>query len=260
MTKNQIEYANLLEQRRANLSNEDLTRRRDTAAREAKIVELGEQSRHNLAQEAYQSGSLDEASRHNLALEGLQGREISLRGQTLQETQRSNRAREKLEAQRNVETTRSNLAREAETMRSNVARENETARSNLAREAETSRHNKFTEGISAADLTSQTVTREQQILETARHNRAMELKDYSTKVELNPTQSTVNPTYNVGSNNKFSTSSKNGSTSTSTNSKDNDKTKDSHFSLDLGFFKRNSTRNSKTGTKSSTIIDLWPFD
>lgn len=265
MTKNQIEYGKLLEGRRANLAQEDLTRRRDTAAREAKLIELSEVGRHNLAQEQYQKGSLDEQSRHNTALEGLQSREIDLKGSTLTETKRANRAREMLQSQQNVEAKRSNLAKEelgriqaTETQRSNMAREQETTRSNLAREKETSRHNIVSEGISAGELASQTITREQSLLETSRHNRAMEAKDYSTKVSLNPTQTQSYPTYNVGSNNSLSVGRKSGGSNSATQKKDSP-SYDRSMDIDLGFFKKKS-RTVDGNRTTSTEIDLWPFD
>lgn len=52
MTRNQIEYFKILESRRSNLVNEYLTSARDTAAKEARVVELSESKRHNQATEA----------------------------------------------------------------------------------------------------------------------------------------------------------------------------------------------------------------
>lgn len=63
----------------------------------------------------------------------------------------------------NVETERSNKAREKETNRSNLANEKETNRSNLAREKETNRHN-----LAIEALTSQSNA------EIQRHNAATE--------------------------------------------------------------------------------------
>lgn len=123
MTKNQIEYNKMLETRRANKAQEQLTSLRDTRAYELGVQNLGELSRHNRATEAQASQVLGETSRHNLATEQAQVLQ-------LQETQRANMARE--------EISRGNLA---ETVRSNVAREEETKRSNIARETETQRHN-----------------------------------------------------------------------------------------------------------------------
>lgn len=144
MTKNQIEYAKLLETTRANKANESLTKQRDTRAYEINLGQLGETKRHNVATEAQARASLDETIRSNQAREA---HEVNV----LAETKRSNQARE-------AETQRSNLAREAETHRSNVAQEielnrshlaneAETRRSNIAREAETARSNRANESI-----------------------------------------------------------------------------------------------------------------
>lgn len=51
MTHNQIEYLKLKESQRANMASESLTQRRDEAAIEARVAELGETKRHNLAVE-----------------------------------------------------------------------------------------------------------------------------------------------------------------------------------------------------------------
>lgn len=114
LTKNQIEYQKLLEERarnvelrRSNTANEELTRRRDLGTLELRGKELAETQRSNYAREF--------------------------------ETNRSNIAKE-------IENVRSNKAREQETHRSNVANEEETKRANVERERETSRHNIASEG------------------------------------------------------------------------------------------------------------------
>nr|AVX53396.1 putative ORF1 [Marmot picobirnavirus] len=57
------------------------------------------------------------------------------------ETNRANLAKESLTREQNIETARSNLAKEFETNRSNVAKEKETNRANVAKETELHRHN-----------------------------------------------------------------------------------------------------------------------
>lgn len=196
MTRNQIEYNKLLETKRANTRNEELTSRRDEAAIAAKLSELGEASRHNAALEQLQRMHENELLRHNAATEeatliDLNERQRSNRAQetlgqrNLAEVSRANRARE-------TEATRSNLAREAETNRSNVERERqgvisleEQQRSNLARETETHRANKAAEALRGTEIAKSALLEEQKLLEVGRHNRAMELKDYSTKVYQN---------------------------------------------------------------------------
>lgn len=87
--------------------------------------------------------------------------------------------------QQNLETNRSNLAREVETNRANVANETETNRANLAREAETYRSNvaKEWENLRSnkakeAETNRANVEREAQtwaqLAETGRANRANE--------------------------------------------------------------------------------------
>lgn len=172
MTKNQIEYAKLLETRRANQANEAIVSQRDARSHAVALQQLGETSQHNRATEAQQQLSLDELAR-------------------------ANRAKE-------AETYRANVARERENTRSNVAREQETARANLANEAltgtkltETERTNKANEAIrigeaatKAADVAEKVRSHLATEAETALHNRAMELKSYDTKVNVAPQTTT----------------------------------------------------------------------
>lgn len=127
MTRNQIDYAKLLESKRAAQAQETLTRRRDEAAMRLGIDQLAETSRHNLAGERISKGTLDETSRSNMAKE--------------RETYRANVAKE-------TETNRSNLARESETGRHNIATElTEAARvaDQVAKTVESGRHNRVME-------------------------------------------------------------------------------------------------------------------
>lgn len=136
MTKNQIEYGKLLEQRRTNLSNEDLTRRRDTLQAQARFVELREQGRHNLASEQIQSGSLDESIRHNRATESVQT------GQ-LEEARRHNLAQENVQTGQLSELRRHNQATEqAQLVDLGIKRDSQQ---------ESVRHNQQVESISRYD-------------------------------------------------------------------------------------------------------------
>lgn len=191
MTRNQIEYVKLLEARRSNLKNEELTSSRDTLAAEAKRIELRE------------------AQRHNTATEQLSRRDLDLREGSLDETIRHNQSTEQLQSRQIGETTRHNKAQESETRRHNTETEgaqkislNETGRHNLVTEAETSQHNRNTENeihrhnlvsevSDASRIALDTVTREQQLAETKRHNMAMEVKDFSPKVSVNQNQPTT---------------------------------------------------------------------
>lgn len=204
MTKNQIEYAKLLETRRANQKQEEMTHERDyesarhnlatesisrssldetsrsnkareaetarnnlaleslTRARDAETARANlerekENFRSNAANESIKLSTLQETQRSNVAQEGLRSRELGLRSReidlkseelsvkrdSLQETIRSNMAKEN-------ETMRSNLAKEYENNRSNVAKEWEQSRSNQANESETHRHNVVSEATNAA--------------------------------------------------------------------------------------------------------------
>lgn len=187
MTRNQIEYVKLLETKRSNLRNEELTSARDTAAREAKLVEL------------------KEAARHNLATESLTGRDLDIRQASLDETARHNTVTERQTYAAQEEQRRHNTATERATLidlnerqRHNVVTEAETAQHNRTTEAETSTHNRNVENeahrhnlvgevTDAGRLTLDTVTREQQIAETKRHNLAMESKDMSPDVHVTTT-------------------------------------------------------------------------
>lgn len=142
MTRNQIELNKLLESKRSNLANEELTRMRDERSYALGTANLQETRRSNLERERFNRSSLEETSR-------------------------SNRARE-------AETYRSNVAREQETYRSNYAREQETYRSNLAKEVETARSNRVTESWRASQLALDTEIRRGELAERRRSNRANE--------------------------------------------------------------------------------------
>lgn len=181
MTKNQIEYAKLLELQRSNQAQEALTQARDL-----------ETQRHNVVAESVSLDQVRETSRANRALEGYRAQQVTLQGQLQEETKRhniasevevhrSNVAGEQLRSQELSETARShraqegigvmqveqrreqaaqqyqstllqlgetkrhNIETESEISRSHTATEAETKRSNQAREAETTRHNEAAE-------------------------------------------------------------------------------------------------------------------
>lgn len=124
MTHNQIEYWKLQEEKRSNITNETET------------------ARHNRAYEA-------ETSRHNVAVETLQLG-------SLNETIRSNKAREGLTAAANAEQARHNVA--SEHLQSSSI-------------AESVRHNQQMESVSAGQLQLGQNT----LSESQRHNKATEL-------------------------------------------------------------------------------------
>lgn len=94
-----------------------------------------EDVRHNAETESQGRQNLSEIARHNLATEGLTARQIGLGYAQLAETKRANTARELLQSSQLEETIRSNMAKEEETTRSNKARERETARHNERQES-----------------------------------------------------------------------------------------------------------------------------
>lgn len=156
MTRNQVAYAQLLEQRRSNQANEALTKARDTANREIGMFNATESQRHNYMTEQQAVASLDEQSRHNVMTEQLQ-------------------------QQYQQELGRHNVATEEETVRSNTARELETRRSNIAREVELNRSNVANESLRSAELSEQQRYHSMsiglgysQLAETRRHNQAFE--------------------------------------------------------------------------------------
>lgn len=173
MTKNQIEYAKLLEQRRANQEQEAVKR-----------GELAETARHNLAGE-----------QHAYAVLG--------------ETRRQNAFVREMEPAKLEESKRHSLATELETARAHRADEKERAAQRqqarfleLQKLGETTRHNTTIEGqqqsrllAEIANWAASQVLGQQQLAqraaehtvdaaERARHNVAMELKSYSPQVTV----------------------------------------------------------------------------
>lgn len=145
MTKNQIEYWNLQENKRANLARELETNRANRA-------------REGIDSSYYQG-------------------QLQLRSQELGETRRSNLSRE-------AELYRSNVAREMETHRSNVVGEGELHRHNLATEMSAARQaDAALSQAGAAWMRAQNEAtyqsriagvQEGQLVELNRHNRELE--------------------------------------------------------------------------------------
>lgn len=203
----EIALGNLNESVRSHKANEDLGNRQlretvrsnmerertnwailDETNRHNVAVE-GETNRHNLATESQARDELTERKRSNLANEQLQqlslsyrGQEIAVRQKELDESIRSNKARE-------LETNRSNLAREIETQRSNLAQEKERYRSNVASEQETARSHRATENLRSREIG----LGYSQLAETSRSNRAREQEQYrsNTARELETNRSNL---------------------------------------------------------------------
>lgn len=183
MTRNQIQYNQLLEQRRANRESE-----------RQKRSELGEQRRHALAAEDVAVKQLGETTRHNVEQE-----RVASSG--LLETIRSNQENESIKRGQLSETMRANLAKEQETHRSNVEQErikgvqtDEAIRSNKAREAiEIGKAAAEAADMVASQLskTRELGIRENELSEKRRHNVAMEVKDVKPTITVNQGDTTV---------------------------------------------------------------------
>lgn len=142
MTRNQIEYWNLLETRktnaearRANLAREAETAHHNRATETVDLGKLAESIRHATATEGQAALELAESKRSHKAAEKntrianretqraheanefLQHRTVEMGAETLSETKRANLAREDLERSKQVETHRSNLAQESQRLR-----------------------------------------------------------------------------------------------------------------------------------------------
>lgn len=169
MTRNQILYYDAREKNRSNLANERLTQLRDTETARANLARETETHRSNVAQETETARANlareTETNRTNVARETETNRSNLanelLRAKELDESIRSNQARETHNTAVLAETTRSNLAKElqaqrelSEATRAHRANElltqasvAEQVRSNLARELETNRHNVESESL-----------------------------------------------------------------------------------------------------------------
>lgn len=108
MTKNQIDYWSLQEQKRANKAGEQETHRANIAretetsranqAREAiDVSNLQESHRHNVQTEGVSVSNLQEQSRHNVATEEIQRLQQTVNQFAAQEQARANRAREAIQ-------------------------------------------------------------------------------------------------------------------------------------------------------------------
>lgn len=134
MTQMGLNYLVHQETSRSNLANEGLKRGQNV-----------ETARHNVQTEkvafgelAVQRGALDETIRSNVARESETHRSNVTKER---ETRRSNIANESIALDTLSENRRANMARESENRRSNVAKESENFRSNTAREKEQARAN-----------------------------------------------------------------------------------------------------------------------
>lgn len=112
MTKNQIDYWKLQEDKRNNLQNNQETYRHNKATEDLGNRNYAETRRHNITTER-------ETGRTNLANEAIRSAGVQLQSQTLAETARHNRATESNQLIQLGETARSNKANEAIRRQSN---------------------------------------------------------------------------------------------------------------------------------------------
>lgn len=224
MTRNQLEYLKILESQRANKAREAEDVRSHQAQEAFNLSSLSEIQRNNLERERQGRSQLAETARANQAREALNFQQHleTVRSNTarenetqrhnleserisfsqLAETSRANRAQESIARERNAETKRSNLEKEsqgrqslAETERYNTAqisaRQSELAEKQRAAKADEAI--KIARNVTEAGRLAETVRSDlAREAETSKHNRAMELKDYSTRV--NYSGGTVNST------------------------------------------------------------------
>lgn len=159
MTKNQVEYAKLLETRRSNLANEARDHKRLQQDRSIAMAQLRETNRSNLERERVNVLSLDETRRSNLAREF--------------ETNRSAVAREKLTRSELDESVRSHLASEAQ-RRSELT---ETERTNRERERQAESQRETNARLKIADQEIARGSQQlgwSQLMESIRHNTKSE--------------------------------------------------------------------------------------
>lgn len=188
MTKNQIEYAKLLETKRYNDSMVELSRMRNENEINLGYAQLREQSRHNLVGESLDTRKTSESIRHNKSLEEIQNA-------SLFESKRHSLELEKLQGLSVSEAARHNLQSESETMRSNVRRESLAAQQlswdmNQFNQQMTYNYANLSENIRyhnvSADLEKQSIAQRSQAVqmqvglgysqlsEASRHNMAQE--------------------------------------------------------------------------------------
>lgn len=153
MTKNQIDYWNLQEIKRANLAKETENYRSNKAKED-------ETQRSNLAKEG-------ETNRANLASEGIAFANLG-------EQTRSHMAQESLTQSQLNELIRHQMVNEAELVRANMAAEAELARHNRSVEGETHRANVVSEAMTGAKIAADKVLDTLEYNEERRHNRESE--------------------------------------------------------------------------------------
>lgn len=179
---------------RHNLASELEANRHNLESERVAVLNFNETARANLEREALQRQANEEAIRSHMATERLSADQIA-------ENKRANQAREGIQRSQLAETIRFNdltntyrIGSLNEQSRSNLANEQltrdrneETKRANIANEV-IAGANQVTNAGYLAERVRSDLARE---AETALHNRAMELKDYSPKTYIGGDTSTV---------------------------------------------------------------------
>lgn len=176
LTKNQIDFAKLVESKRAAQASESLTRFRDERSFALAQAELAESKRAARARERFNEASLGESVRHNYATE-------SQSASTLQETRRANLAAEQQRRDTLLEQQRSNKVSEG--LRSlDIAEQSKRAAQSVSlgysNLEESSRRNTLDHIYSQyqAENTRANVQNEQaRIDEMIRHNKVLEQQE-----------------------------------------------------------------------------------
>lgn len=203
MTRVQIEYAKLQEERRKNKAAEALTQMRDTHAATARYMEIGETGRHNLATERQAGQVLGETTRHNVAMEGETGRHNRAE-EAVHQSQAESASRQATASLQQAAASASQAdtarRRQEEEVRHNLVYESqqdraltETERSHRVQEAETERSHKASEGIAAQQIS----LGYSQLAESSRHNKAQEglqQQQITESVRHNMSQETIDLT------------------------------------------------------------------
>lgn len=163
MTSNQIEFAKHKETQRHNLAMEDVER--------GKLSETG---RHNVATESYSSGSLAESQRHNKVSESLTQQQI-VNNYTLGVRQAAAAEKQAMAA---INSAQASMAHAGAAYRSADAALQQAQNTALSI-AETSRHNKATERITDVFNRGSISVKENQNIETKRHNQMSEILGFT---------------------------------------------------------------------------------
>lgn len=177
MTRNQIEYIKTRNQRFKDQMDLENVRRN-----------IAETNRHNIAQES-------ETTRHNMAGEGSVALQTAINARNAAEIARSNRMRESQTGQQINETIRSNLAREGEIRRSNRAQETigimnaQTGVQNAATNMRNADTRSYEAGLSANKFLV-----DQQLAEVEKQKRKQEIAESQSRQKYYDTQSSTGVT------------------------------------------------------------------